>query len=167
MSNPTDSQENNGVRILVVDDDPNELKSLVIGFGLESLEADGAPTGSVALRMLGEKEYAVALIDLMMPDMNGLQLARVVRSVFPSVTTVLMSAYHLSPIQLARAKAGVAGFVPKPFRFDTLVKFILAKINAKKTEPKAVPPPSTRDSGMFCPVEIPEVMSDRNSDLPK
>ena len=160
------SSTNGALKILVVDDDPNELRSLVIGFGLENFKADGAKTGKIALKMLAEKDYSVALIDLMMPDMNGLQLARVVRSVFPSITTILMSAYHLSPIQLARADAGVSGFVPKPFRFDTLVEFILAKAEFRKTKEETGSMTSLHERGLYCPVEIPEVMSDHESKIP-
>lgn len=163
MSEPSRAKENETINILVVDDDPNELKSLVIGFGLENINAEGADTGSVALRMLGEKQYDVALIDLMMPDMNGLQLARVVRSVYSSVTTVLMSAYHLSPMQLARANAGVAGFVPKPFRFDVLVKFILSKVESSRNSAQKRAPNSIKESGIYCPIDIPEVMSERSA----
>ena len=154
-------------KILIVDDDPNERKSLVIGFNMEKLEAHGAPNGPTALRMLEEKEYSVALIDLMMPDMNGLQLARVLRSVYPSVITVLMSAYHLSPVQLARANAGVVGFVPKPFRFDSLVKFISSKIEGRRQRERLQMDAAVASGPIQLPIEIPDVMSDRDIDLTK
>ena len=115
--------------ILVVDDDPNEMRSLVIGLRLEGFDAVGAPGGTEAMTMLRDGNYCAVLIDLMMPEINGLQLARTIRASYPLMTTILMSAYHLSPIQLARADTGVVGFVPKPFCFDELVRFIQSKID--------------------------------------
>ncbi len=67
------------------------------------------------------------LVDMMMPGINGLDLARQVRSLFPSVKVVLTSAYHLSENQLRRADCGVVGFVPKPFRMRELVAFLQSK----------------------------------------
>ncbi|MDJ0764123.1 MAG: response regulator [Myxococcota bacterium] len=117
------------LRILVVDDDPNEMRSLVIGLRLEGFDAEGASSGADAIALLKQDTYSAIIIDLMMPEMNGLQLARAIRTSFPSVPAILMSAYHLSPIQLARADTGVVGFVPKPFCFDELVRFIHKKID--------------------------------------
>ena len=141
--------------MLVVDDDPNELRTMVIGLRLEGFDAVGAADGTSALKLLQESTYSLILIDLMMPEMNGLQLARAVRSSFPAVLTILMSAYHLSPVQISRADAGVVGFVPKPFRFEELVLFIRSKLEPKAADasgwiPSAVPP------GLYSPFEIPQ-----------
>ena len=57
-------------RVLVVDDDPNELKSLVIGLKLEGFDTLGASSGADALNALSTQRYSVVLIDLMMPKMS-------------------------------------------------------------------------------------------------
>jgi FixJ family two-component response regulator len=95
-----------------------------------------------------------------MPEINGLQLARALRTSFPAVTTILMSAYHLSPMQLSRADTGVVGFVPKPFRFDELVRFIRSKIDPRAVSDAAFESrPKTRarngEPDFFSPFEIP------------
>ncbi|MCP4606182.1 MAG: response regulator [Proteobacteria bacterium] len=158
-------EKKSGQRILVVDDDPNEVRSLVIGLKLEGFEAVGAGNGTDALAMLHKENYSAVIIDLMMPEMNGLQLARAVRSEFPSMTTMLMSAYHLSPIQLARADTGVVGFVPKPFCFEDLVRFIHSKI-----DPDAQIDESstsiTADNGLHTPIDVTSIVTERDSQLP-
>ena len=68
----------------------------------------------------GDDDIQIGLFDLMMPGMNGLELARNVRALHPQVRVVLTSAYHLSERQLARADCGVVGFVPKPFELSAL-----------------------------------------------
>ena len=146
-------KKKSGPKILVVDDDPNEMRSLVIGLKLEGFDAAGVSNGAQALTALGSAKYSAVVIDLMMPEMNGLQLAREIRASHPSVTTMLMSAYHLSPLQLARADTGVVGFVPKPFCFEELVSFIRSK-----TSPGAAGSPE-RDrgalkNGLHAPIDV-------------
>ena len=151
--------ENASSSILVIDNDPNELKALVIGFSLEGFDSVGADSSSEAIQMLKKKRFAAALIDLMMPRMNGLQLARAIRSTSPDVRTILMSEYHLSPVQLARANTGAVGFVPKPFLFEDLVRFVQAKTtqgipSTKRTKPSSF---RVRDGGLHSPFDVPKI----------
>lgn len=146
------------LRVLVVDDDLNEMRSLVIGLRLEGFDAAGVESGAAAMAMLRERPFNAVIIDLMMPEMNGLQLARAVREVHPSITTILMSAYHLSPVQLARADTGVAGFVPKPFCFEDLVRFIQAKVDP--TAPLEPHRSKASDQGLHAPIDVAALLTD-------
>lgn len=149
-------EKKSGPRILVVDDEPNEMRSLVIGLRLEGFDAVGAPSAAEALELLDKAQFSLVIIDLMMPEMNGLQLARTIRGAHPDVTTLLMSAYHLSPVQLARADTGVAGFVPKPFSFDELVRFINSKLKTGVSS-EVGESHYLSDSGLNAPVEVPSL----------
>ncbi|MCK9462337.1 MAG: response regulator [Proteobacteria bacterium] len=145
----------NGLSVLVIDHDFNEQKALVIGLRLEGFQADGASSSASALEALAAGRFDVALIDLMVPETNGLQLSRMIRARFPEVTTILMSAYHLSLAQLVRANTGAVGFVPKPFRFDDLVQFV--RVKAARS-PSTAPAPfaaTAPDSGLHTPFELP------------
>jgi DNA-binding response OmpR family regulator len=146
----------NGPAVLVVEDEPNELKALLIGLELEGFQVVGASSGAEALARLGEVRYAIALIDLMLPETNGIQLAREVKLKHPDVATILMSAYHLSPVQLARADTGAVGFVPKPFRFDELVQFIRTKVDPRQSQLNVTAPGTDRERGMTSPFDVPE-----------
>jgi DNA-binding NtrC family response regulator len=127
----SDANTNGKHSILVVDDNPGEVHTLRIGLDLEGFDVTGVTNGDDALSTLSSRPYSVMLIDMMMPGMNGLELARAVNAIQPGMPTILMSAYHLSPAQLARADTGAVGFVPKPFDFDELVRFIRRKIGAE------------------------------------
>ena len=146
-------------KLLIVDDDQNEMNSLAIGLRLEGFDADGVDSGNAALAALKNKKYAAVLIDLMMPEMNGLQLARQIRTSFPHAITILMSAYHLSPVQLAKADTGVVGFVPKPFCFEDLVVFLYQKLDEEsRTADSRANPESGH--GLSTPIEIPTIIGD-------
>lgn len=142
--------------MLVVEDEPNELKALLIGLELEGFRVVGAASGSEAIARLGASQYAIALVDLMLPETNGIQLAREIKLKHPEVATILMSAYHLSPVQLARADTGAVGFVPKPFRFDELVQFIRAKVDPRQSQPGPIGPATDHDRGLSSPFDVPE-----------
>lgn len=117
-------------RILIVDDEENQRKSLGIGLRLEGYTVLEAADGEAALEVLAREPVDLALIDLMMPGINGLDLARRMRFRHPEVRIVLTSAYHLSERQLQRAEIRVLGFVPKPFEMEALVDFLRAKLPA-------------------------------------
>ena len=149
------SQQENPTRILVVDDDPNELRALSICLKLEGFNVVGVMSGNAAVDMLKKREFAVALTDLMMPQMNGIQLAREIRNVSPSTKTVLMSAYTLSPSQLNKIDIGVVGFVTKPYEFEELVSFIKNCINnAHAEQPKPRNEANVDHNGLHLPVDL-------------
>src|SRR5580704_2815770 len=102
-------------RVLVVDDEENQVRVLAIGLKMEGFEVLSARSADVAFDILAREAVDLAIVDLMMPGTNGLELARQVRAHYPTVRVVLTSAYHLSERQLARADCGVVGFVPKPY----------------------------------------------------
>ena len=116
------------VRVLIVDDEPNQRRSLAIGLRLEQFEVSEAADGAEALAFFddgGDVDFAI--IDLMMPGINGLDLARRLRRACPRVRVLLTSAYHLSERQVARANVGAIGFLPKPYHMDELVAFLRRK----------------------------------------
>ncbi len=147
----------NGHAVLVVEDEPNELKALMIGLELEGFQVVGATSGTEAIARLGEADYSAALVDLMLPGTNGIQLAREIKLKHPEVATILMSAYHLSPGLVARADTGAVGFVPKPFRFDELVRFIRAKVDPQRaSSPNVALTRPEADTGMIAPFDVPD-----------
>lgn len=115
-------------RVLIVDDEENVRRTLSIGLKLEGFEVLTAASGDDALRVLGAHAVDIALVDLMIPGMNGLEVARMIRRMFPAVRVVLSSAYHLSARQVERADCGAVGFVPKPYKLTELSSYLRAKI---------------------------------------
>ncbi len=115
-------------RVLIVDDEENQRRALAIGLRLDGFEVVLAASGAEALRLLALPPTAdVAMVDLMMPGINGLEVAREINRNYPSVRIVLASAYHLSAKQVERADCGAVGFVPKPYKIAELCAFLRAK----------------------------------------
>jgi DNA-binding response OmpR family regulator len=115
-------------RVLVVDEQANQARIMAIGLRIEGFEAETESSSEGALERLAAEAFDVAIVDLMLPATNGIELARLVRERHPATRVVLMSAYHLSERQLARADCGAIGFVPKPLDLTELAAFLRAKM---------------------------------------
>jgi DNA-binding response OmpR family regulator len=120
-------------RVLVVDDEPNHVRVLSIGLRLEGFDVTTAQDAASAIASLDGSPADIAIVDLMMPGTNGIELARLVRDRHPATRIVLTSAYHLSERQLLRADCGAVGFVPKPYDLAELARFIHAKLAAPRS----------------------------------
>jgi DNA-binding NtrC family response regulator len=116
-------------RILVVDDEANQCRSLAICLRLEGFEVIEAVGGEQALKQLQQCQIHLAIVDLMMPRINGIELARRMQCSYPNIAVVLTSAYHLSESQLAHLKLGAIAFIPKPFVLEDLADFLRNKLS--------------------------------------
>ena len=131
-------------RVLVVDDLANHARVTAIGLRIEGFEVEVAPDSDGALRALEAQPFDIAMVDLMMPGTNGMQLCRLIRERCPETRVVLTSAYHLSERQLLRADCGAVGFVPKPFDLSDLARFLRTKLRPSEA-PGPLPTPGTGD----------------------
>ena len=133
-------------RVLVVDDEANHARVLAIGLRIEGFDVMTARDAASALDTLASSEGPaadIAIVDLMMPGTNGIQLARQLRERFPKLRVVLTSAYHLSERQILRADCGAVGFVPKPYDLAELARFLRGKLPGGSGA--ALPPCGDRD----------------------
>ena len=92
-------------RILIVDDEANHRRSLSISLRMEGFEVLEAADGEHALNTIADQPVDIVICDLMMPRVDGLELARRLRFAHPSTRVILMSAYHLTRAQIERACA--------------------------------------------------------------
>ena len=123
-------------RVLIVDDEENQRQTLSIGLKHEGFEVYTASSATEALASLtAVGGFEVAVIDLMMPGLNGLELARQIGRLYPGIRVVLASAYHLSARQFERANCGACAFIPKPYSLPDLCRTLRAK-----PAPEAVSP---------------------------
>lgn len=101
---------------------------MAIGLRLEGFEVEMVSDPPSALALLAAQPFDLAVVDLMMPGTNGIELARMIRDRRTGTRVILTSAYHLSERQLMRADCGAVGFVPKPFDLGELAGFLRSKL---------------------------------------
>jgi CheY-like chemotaxis protein len=123
-------------RILIVDDDAPQRRSLALGLRLLGFSTLEAASGEEALGLLDVQRVDLAIVDLMMPGVNGLQLVRRLAFRHRGLPVVLTSGYHLGRRQLERVGVNAIAFVPKPFKLEELAEFLRQKLR-QESEPSA------------------------------
>ena len=110
------------VTVLIADDDPVLRDTAADTLRAMGAETDTASGGQEAVRkVLDGAEYQVVLLDLKMPDLDGIEAARQIREKLgDKVPIMLISAYDWSDLESAAKDAGVNGFISKPLFRSTL-----------------------------------------------
>lgn len=114
--------------VLMIDDDAAAARQLAIALAVEGVETSQVSSALEALEELERKPADLVLLELMLPGINGIELARMLRARFPELRIVLTGAYHLSERQLRNSECGALAFVPKPFEATTVAGFLRSKI---------------------------------------
>src|SRR5437763_7435826 len=106
--------------LLVVDDELPVLKVVERLAGKAGFDVETWASGTEALRMLMRKPADLAMVDLRMPDVNGLDLLRKIKSSVPGCEVILMTAYAAVDSAVEAIKLGAREYLTKPFDFDRL-----------------------------------------------
>jgi two-component system KDP operon response regulator KdpE len=103
-------------RILVVDDEPDVVEALRIGFALQwrDIEVLGAGDGEAALRLVEEEHPDILLLDIGLPDMDGFEVLRQLRA-FSDVAVVMLTARDDAIDKVKGLELGADDYVTKPF----------------------------------------------------
>jgi two-component system KDP operon response regulator KdpE len=108
------------VRILVVDDEPPIRKLLRMGLSTQGYEVLDAPNGKAALELLAKKPDLV-ILDLGLPDIDGLELLRRIRHLQSGLPIVVLSSRGDEAGKVAALDLGADDYVTKPFGMDELL----------------------------------------------
>ena len=112
--------------VLFVDDDETILRSLERGLLDELYIQLFARSGQEALEILQKEEVHVIVTDMCMPGMDGLELLKIVREIYPHIVTIVLSGYTDMPTLLKEFDQGeIFEFVPKPWNLEKELKKIV------------------------------------------
>ncbi|MGH2679299.1 MAG: response regulator [Actinomycetota bacterium] len=112
-------------RILVVDDEPQLLRGLRVNLEARGYDVDVAADGTDALDVAANHRPDIVVLDLGLPDMDGIDVIRGLRA-WGSMPIVVLSAREQEPDKIAALDAGADDYVTKPFGMGEL----LARIRA-------------------------------------
>jgi two-component system OmpR family response regulator len=123
------------VRILLVEDEAKLAGLLQRGLREEGITADVAGSGAEGLWHATEHVYDVIVLDVMLPDVGGLEVCRRVRAADRRTPVLMLTALGSVPDRVAGLEAGADDYLVKPFAFDEL----LARLRALARRGNAVP----------------------------
>ncbi|MCX6545904.1 MAG: sigma-54 dependent transcriptional regulator [Acidobacteria bacterium] len=121
--------------LLVVDDEPAILDMLGRFAAEQGFDVVRCEGGQPALDYLGHHTADMALIDVRMPNINGLEVLRVIRDVAPACAVALMTGYAAVDTAVKAIKLGAIDFLSKPFDYDRLTRlFVMVREEAHRRE---------------------------------
>ena len=109
------------IRVLVVDDEPSLTELLSIALRYEGWVVTTAATGAQAVRAASQIQPDAIVLDIMLPDFDGLEVMRRVRTTQPNVPVIFLTAKDALPDRIAGLTAGGDDYVTKPFSLEELI----------------------------------------------
>jgi len=110
--------------ILIVDDETLTLRTIGRALDGEGFEVFLAGTGEEALKTISEELPDLALVDVVLPGIDGIEVLRQARKISPSTIVIMMSAYHLVERAVEAMKLGAYDYLIKPFHVSDMVSTV-------------------------------------------
>lgn len=113
--------DGNPVRVLVVDDEPVLAELVSMALRYEGWEIATAGDGATAIALARDTPPDVVVLDVMLPDMSGLEVLRTLRAQIPGLPLLLLTAKDSVEDRIAGLTAGGDDYVTKPFSIEEVV----------------------------------------------
>jgi len=132
----------NIISILLIEDEPDVVNFVKKGLGEESFEVSVALNGFDGLEMVLNNQYDIVLLDIMIPEKNGIEVCKEIRAKGIQTPILFLTALNTPDNIALGLNSGADDYLVKPFKFNELiarVNAILRRANIKKTgsqEPK-------------------------------
>ncbi len=126
-------------QILVVDDEKTLRYFLRLHLEEQGYQVMEAAEGKTALRLINQHPFQVALVDLRLEDMNGLEVMRYLRRSQPQTSIIILTAYATLDSAIEALRQGAHDYLTKPFDTAELLASVADGIARQAAEP---PPPA-------------------------
>lgn len=126
MDTPT-----NMIRVLIVDDEDDFRDTIVKRLKARKLAAEGAASGILALETLKEKDFDVIVLDVKMPEMDGIETLRHIKKMKPEIEVIMLTGHASVEFGLKGMQLGAFDYVMKPAMLNELLDTIIQAYNKK------------------------------------
>jgi len=124
------------MRILLVEDDPEIARFVVRGLKRETFAVDHAANGEDGLHLALTEDYDAAVVDIMLPRLDGISLIRKLRSAGRNTPVIILSAKRSTEEKVEGLRSGSDDYLAKPFSFTELLARIQALIRRAAGTPE-------------------------------
>jgi len=122
------------IRVLIADDEETFRRVLAHELSGMGFEVRGVSGGTAALAALHEEDYDVLLLDVKMPDMDGLTVQKAVRDSHPLVEVILLTGYGTIDSAIAAIRSGAYDYLTKPCKLQELEALLIKAAEKKRLE---------------------------------
>ncbi|PRH79920.1 DNA-binding response regulator [Streptomyces solincola] len=130
-------------RVLVVEDDSQLVRALRINLQARRFEVEEAMDGGTALRLAAARTPDVVILDLGLPDMDGIDVLKELRG-WSRTPVLVLSARHTSAEKIRALDAGADDYVTKPFSMDELLARLRAAVRRQEAPAHGTVPATVR-----------------------
>ncbi len=121
-----------GISVLVIDDEPDMREMLAFSLPPSEFEVVTASGGREAVELLGTRRFDVAVTDLKMPGMNGVDTVVALRQLDPDMEVIVATGYASLETALACMKSGAYDYIRKPYELAELRHLILRAVEKRR-----------------------------------
>ncbi len=121
-------------KILVVDDDQNLRKTLADILRVKGYDAVVAPNGSEAIAAAARETFSLALIDLQLPDMRGLEVMARIKATSPLTEAIILTGHASMDSAIEAIGQGAFSYLLKPYQIDELLLAIRHAVERKQAQ---------------------------------
>lgn len=108
------------MKLLIVEDEPNVVSVLKRGLSSEGFELSVAPDGFIALEMVSAHSFALIILDIMLPGVNGLDLCKQIKKNHPQIPIIMLTALSSTENIVTGLDNGADDYLVKPFKIAEL-----------------------------------------------
>ena len=114
----------NEERILIVDDDESSRRTLKLIFKKKNYELEAVGTGREAIEKVNERFYNLALLDIKLPDMEGVELIKPLKELHPEMVVIMVTAYASMETAVRALNEGASAYINKPLNIEEVLTTI-------------------------------------------
>jgi DNA-binding response OmpR family regulator len=129
-------KEQEQARILIIDDDATVRRSLEVALKKNGYEVDVAENGQEAIKKSKAKLYNLALVDLRLPDMDGIELLTSMREAAPKMVKIIITGYPSQENAIEAVNRGADGYMVKPYTMEELLRKIKEQLQKQQEAKK-------------------------------
>ncbi len=120
-----------GSKVLLVDDNKEIIEILTDFLTLNGCNIFKASTGKEALEVLNRADLEIVILDVKLPDINGISLIDAIKIKNPTIGIIMITGYHDPNLIVEAMKKGASDFLIKPFEFDKLILVMMRVVRER------------------------------------
>jgi two-component system NtrC family sensor kinase len=126
----SDNAFNEKIQLLLVDDEESFVKILTTRLSRRNIEVTASLSGSEAIQALRKVDYDVAILDLKLKDMDGLEVLKIFKKMYGSMEVIILSGHESEQAAREGIQCGAFAYLAKPCNFEELVTTLKKAIQA-------------------------------------
>jgi len=124
----------NQTRILVIDDDEDITKTVAAILEDQGYIVDIAGTGTEAIEKTQKNHYDLILVDIRLPDMEGLEVINKIRDTTPKIRKIIITGYPTLQNAITAVNEGADAYIIKPFDVEKMLATVKNQLKTQKQE---------------------------------